>query len=445
MTGRRAIVIGAGIAGILAGRALAGSFDEVLLLERDPDPEAGGVRKGVPQGAHAHVLIQGGRNAIRDLLGDPVFDGSLETSQTRDLKWFQFGVWKTRFESDLTAHWCDRPRFEAALRRQIIEQAGIRLETGGRALGLFAEDGRVRGVRATRADGQEETLDADLVVDGSGASSRLPEWLAAAGLGTVAEETIGVDIGYATRVYTRPAVMGRDWQVLAIYPKPPESRRAGILYPLDGERCLLTLAGWLGDHPPGDDAGYLAFARSLPQPDLAEALLGMEPLTAIRRYRFPASRWRHFEQLPTWPEGLVAVGDAICRFNPIYGQGMSVAALDARTLAGVDWLRPGAAAKAQKALAKHREAPWLLAASMDFRFPEMAGRRPLGLGLLNAYARGLLELSAERKDVNLRFFEVLDLLRPPAALFSPPIALQVARWALGGLSRSSRQATWPAG
>jgi flavin-dependent dehydrogenase len=433
MTGR-AIVIGAGIAGSLASRALARSFDEVLVLERDPDLDGGSARKGVPQGPHIHVLVQGGRDAIRDLLGGypPGFAGSVETRPTRDLKWFQFGVWKTRFDTDLIARWCDRPRFEAELRREITSGVRVQVLVGHRAQGLVAGHGAVSGVRVLDASGREATLPADLVIDASGAGSRMPDWLRELGFGEVREDQIRVDVCYATRVCRRPPAMGRDWQALAVYPKPPESRRAGIIAPLDDERCLVGLIGWAGDHPPADDAGFLAFARSLPRPDVADALDGLEPLSPIHRYRFPASRWRRFEQLRGWPEGLIAVGDAICRFNPVYGQGMSVAAFDARTLARADWPRPGATRRVQQALARHRVAPWLLASSMDFRFPGVEGQRPFGLGALNAYARGILELSAERQDVNLRFLEVIGLLRPPSALFAPSVALQVARWALTG-------------
>lgn len=434
MAARRAVVIGAGIAGTLAARALAGAFDEVMLLERDRDLDDGRPRKGVPQAPHTHVLVQGGRDAILDLLGggSPGFAGSLETRPTQDLKWFQFGVWKTRFETDLVARWCERPRFEAALRRELTLGTGIRVLTDRRALGLVSEGRRVTGVQVAGSDGSKSTLDADLVVDASGAGSRMPDWLRDLGFGEVEEDQIRVDIGYATRVCSRPAAMGRDWEALAVYPKPPESRRAGIISPLEGERCLVGLIGWVGDHPPDDDEGFLAFARSLPQPDLADALRGLEPLSPIHRYRFPASRRRRFERLPAWPDGLIVVGDAVCRFNPVYGQGMSVAALDARTLVRADWSRSDATRAIQRTLAKHRDAPWLLASSMDFRFPEVEGRRPLGLGLLNAYARGILELSAKRPDVNLRFLEVIGLLRPPAALFAPRTAFQVARWALTG-------------
>ena len=221
-----------------------------------------------------------------------------------------------------------------------------------------------------------------------------------------------------------------------IYPRPPESRRAGVLYPLDDERCLVTLIGWLGDHPPGDDAGFFDFARSLPQSDLSICLDGAEPLSPIRRHVFPASRWRHFERMPRWPENFVVVGDAVCGFNPVYGQGMTVSALDAAALARAlerpgSARVPGFARRLQRALAGHRSTPWLLAAASDFRFPEVPGQRPFGLALLNWYTQGVLELAGENAQAHLRFIKVLGFRASPLALFHPAVALSVLRWGLG--------------
>jgi 2-polyprenyl-6-methoxyphenol hydroxylase-like FAD-dependent oxidoreductase len=108
----------------------------------------------------------------------------------------------------------------------------------------------------------------------------------------------------------------------------------GVLYPLDDEGWLAGLVGWVGDHPPVDEAGFLSFAQSLPQPDLYEATCGAQALTPVRKHVFPANRWRRFERVAGWPDRFLVVGDAVCRFNPVYGQGMSVSALDAVTWCG---------------------------------------------------------------------------------------------------------------
>jgi hypothetical protein len=241
------------------------------------------------------------------------------------------------------------------------------------------------------------------VVDASGSDSRASRWLEDLGYPRIPEDIIRVDVGYASRVYRRHEHPSHDWTVLVIYPKPPGTRRAGVLYPLDEERCLVTLVGWVGDHPPGDGAGFLDFARSLPQSDLRTWLDRAEPVSPIRRHVFPASRWRRFERLSGWPDRFVVVGDAVCRFNPVYGQGMTVSALAAVALGQA--LRggiraPGSTRRLQAALADHRTTPWLLAAASDFRFPEVVGHRPFGLSLLNWYTRGVLELAGENAQAH---------------------------------------------
>jgi 2-polyprenyl-6-methoxyphenol hydroxylase-like FAD-dependent oxidoreductase len=444
--GARAIVIGGSIAGLLAAQALAPHFANVTILERDPLPGTPAARKGVPQGRHAHVLLQGGQDALDVLLAGTGFDlaaaGALPTDATRDVKWFQFGVWKQRFESGIFAYWCDRLRFEQHLRERITGLPNLRQLAEHRATGLLtARPGReVVGVRVESGTGEFD-LEADLVVDASGGGSRAGRWLEELGCRPVPEDLVGVDVGYASRICRRPRPRspndrGADWTVLVIYPKPPASRRAGVLYPLDEERCLVTLIGWVGDHPPGDDAGFLDFARSLPKGDLAACLDRAEPLSPIRRHTFPASRWRRFERLTHWPEGFVVVGDAVCRFNPVYGQGMTVSALDAvalaRALQRPGGLRaPAGAARLQAELAGHRTTPWLLAASSDFRFPEATGRRPLWLGLLNGYTAGVLELAGRVPGVHLRFTKVIGFRASPLALFHPAVALRVLGWRLG--------------
>lgn len=440
VAGEHAIVVGGSIAGLLAAQALGPHYRMVTILERDVLPEAAVARKGVPQGRHAHVLVQGGQDALEMLFAGTGLDlaaaGALRTDAGRDIKWFQFGVWKKRFEAGLLAHWCDRPRFEHELRKRVAGAANVRLRPGHRVTGFVSGGGgaQVMGVQVTSGDDERE-IRADLVVDASGSGSRTPRWLEGLGYSRPRDDVVEVDVGYASRTYRRPAHLRNDWRVLVIYPKPPASCRAGVLYPLDGQQCLVTLIGWVGDHPPADEAGFLEFARSLPQDDLYHWLRGAEPLAPIRRHSFPASRWRRFERMPRWPERFIVVGDAVCGFNPVYGQGMSVSALDAVALARAlerpgSVRRPGSARRLQRELARHRTIPWLLAATSDFRFPQVTGRRPFGLGFLNWYTQGVLEIAGESARAHLGFLRVLGMRSSPLALLHPAIALSVLRRAL---------------
>jgi 2-polyprenyl-6-methoxyphenol hydroxylase-like FAD-dependent oxidoreductase len=445
VVGEHAIVIGAGIGGLLAAGVLARHFRTVSVLEKDTLPVTPVTRRGVPQGAHAHVLLQGGQDAFEVLFMGADLDlaGAVRTDATLDIKWFQFGVWKKRFASGILAHWCDRPRFEHHLRERITGLANVRLLSGHQVIALVERGGGSEvGVRVARHENGEEYLEADLVVDASGSASRASRWLEDLGYPRIPEDIIRVDIGYASRVYRRHEHPSHDWTVLVIYPKPPGTRRAGVLYPLDEERCLVTLIGWVGDHPPGDEAGFLDFASSLPQSDLRACLDGAEPLSPIQRHVFPASRWRRFERLSRWPDRLVVVGDAVCRFNPVYGQGMTVSALDAvalgQALRRSGGIRaPGSTRRLQAELADHRTTPWLLAAASDFRFPEVVGHRPFGLSLLNWYTRGVLELAGENAQAHLRFIKVINFRAPPTALLHPAVALNVLRWAFAPRSATA--------
>ncbi len=295
---------------------------------------------------------------------------------------------------------------------------------------------RVTGVQVRYREGEqrEEMLSADLVVDTSGRGSHTPQWLVSLGYNQVEETAIKVNVGYATRIYRQPEHSRFERKVLGIYSTPPDEKRAGVLAPIEGKRWIVTLMGWVRDYPPDDEAGFLTFARSLPQPDLYEAIKDAEPLTSVAIHKFPANRRRHYERLARFPEGFVALGDAVCSFNPVYGQGMTAAALEAEVLNTLLYQqrkhRPagdisGVSRRFQKKITKIVDTFWLLAANEDFRHPETQGKRPTGLSLLNSYSLRVQKLSSFDPEVTLLFYQVLQSIKPPTALFSPRILAKV--------------------
>jgi 2-polyprenyl-6-methoxyphenol hydroxylase-like FAD-dependent oxidoreductase len=292
---------------------------------------------------------------------------------------------------------------------------------------------RVSGVRVRcQGKGAEEILAADLVIDASGRGSRSPRWLEALGYPRPLETRLSIHLGYTSRLYRPPTGFNSSWKALAIYPKAPVSTKFGVILPVEGGRWLVTLTGTLRDYPSEDEAGFLQFARALDHPEIYQTLRDATPLTTIAKYRFPTYLRRHYERLVALPTGFLVMGDALCSFNPIYGQGMTVCALEAQALGNClrrQARRDGAAlsqAYFQQA-ARIADNAWRMASGVDFLYPQVEGKRPWGGRFLSGYNRGILELSSRDIKIATTFYEVLHFMKPPAALFHPYILCQVLK------------------
>lgn len=426
----RAVVVGGSLSGLLAARALAPHFREVRLLERDELSDAAAFRSGIPQGRHVHVLLKRGERIIESFFPGIVTElerqGSHPVDMSGDTLWFHFGNWKSRFPSGITMHSQSRALLEATVRRRLAGIPNVKIEAGAEATGLLLDESgsRIRGVRVggRRAGEAADTREAALLVDASGKGTRTPAWLEQLGFGCPPVSEVEVDVGYASRFYSRAPGALTDWKALLIYPRPLGSR-LGVLLPIENDQWLVTLVGWFGDHPPADEDGFRAFLHSLSTPHIEDALRPCQPLSPIATYRFPADRRRHFERMPRLPEGLAVLGDAFCTFNPIYGQGMTTGALGAeilaRCLARSGGLRPGFTRRFHAALSRGIDVPWTLATAEDFRNPKARGRRPVGIGFLLWYTAQVHRLSWVDRFVAKRFLEVMHLLERPRALFHP--------------------------
>lgn len=438
LLGKQAVVIGAGMGGLAASAALAPHFERVLVLERDALPSAAVPRAGVAQGKQLHVLLGSGQRALEALC--PGLEADLSSS----------GAVPYRAGLDL---WLDRPGFDPfpqrdagwscySLTRPLLElllrarvaRGNVELRSGCRVERiLLSADGRVvTGVEHGSAGGSGQVLRAELVIDASGRAAPTLAALRAAGLPAPAEARIGVDLCYATQLFEMPPEPPREWKLAACYPEVPASSRAGLLLPVEGRRWMVTLGGRAGDKPPGDPAGFAEFARSLRTQTIARALAPARPLGEITRFGFPESIWRHFEQLAQFPSGLLPLGDAICTFNPIYGQGMSIAALEAQLLARA-LSQVASEGEPLRALARPYfaalpgllEGPWQLAAIPDFAFPDTRGERPADFLQSLKFLGGLVKLAAREPAVQQLMMEVQHLLRPYAALTEPGLRERV--------------------
>jgi 2-polyprenyl-6-methoxyphenol hydroxylase-like FAD-dependent oxidoreductase len=437
-----AVVIGASMAGLLAARVLAESFERVTIVDRDRLPDSGSFRNGVPQGHHLHVLLVGGRHALESLL--PGFESDLRAAGAvvvrfpQDALWLTAAGWSRRFEArpDDYVLSVSRPLLESLVRRRVRESDRVAVMEGCEVPALRTNgEGRVTGVEVrNRGDLNGSTareLAADLVVDASGRASRCGDWLEALGYSRPEETRIDSFLGYASRQYAPPPGWQSDWKALFLMSQAPTHARTGFLFPIEEGRWIVTLAGAGRDYPPTDDEGFLAFARSLRHPVLHDAIRGAEPLTPIHGWRHTENRRRHFERLRRWPPGLIALGDAACAFNPIYGQGMSVAAQTAvaldRELRAADDL-DRLTRRFQRTVAARAAGAWLLATGEDLRYPTTEGSRVgFTTRLTHRYLDRVVRAATVDPAVSAVFLEVLALVRPPASLFHPLVAAAALR------------------
>jgi 2-polyprenyl-6-methoxyphenol hydroxylase-like FAD-dependent oxidoreductase len=426
--GAHAVVIGASMGGLVAARALAGRFARVTVVDRDTLPGDARDRRGVPHGGHAHALLVSGQTTLEELFpgvtGELIAGGAVPFDPGSDLLFHQMGGHRIRFATGLRGISLSRAFLEHTIRARVAALPAVELRDRVAVCALTGSAGQVNGVEL---DGGE-VLAADLVVDATGHSAtRSNRWLGDLGCPTPDVATVKVDVGYATRLLRR----GADERLLdgvLLYLTagiPPHDKRAAAVFPVEGDRWVVTLAGWHGAHAPLDPQGFAKYAAQLPTPHIGELVARAEPVEEkdARRFTYPQSRRRFFERLRQPPSGYVAIGDALCSFNPVYGQGMSVAALEAVEL-GRCLDRFGTASSAMvrayyRAAAKVIAGPWQVATGGDFMYPETVGQRPPGTGLVNRYVRQVLLASHVSVDAHRVVLDMQHLLAPPSAALRP--------------------------
>lgn len=434
------------MAGLFAARVLSHTFHRVTIVERDAFPHRPDFRKGVPQSRHQHVFLPRGREIAERLF--PGLENQLITSGATLMDGAGDGVWLTpaglapRFRSGLQLLGCTRDLIEWTVRQRVTALANVRvLQRTDVARLLPASGGRLAGVEIRRRDQEEsnsaEPLHADLVVDASGHHSQAPRWLRDLGYTPPDETVINAHPGYATRLYQRADDLDRDWTFVLLQTAPPAHNRGGFMMPVEGSRWMCTLLGMGGDHPPTDEEGFMAFARSLRDRTIHHAIESAEPVSPIHGYREIKNKRRHYEKLHGQPGNFLVIGDAACSFNPIYGQGMTTAALGAEVLE--DCLRQHGTDDAhlskrfQRKLAKVNAAPWLLATGEDLRVSGTEGSQAgLAVRLTHRYMDRVLSLSLRDLDTRRQLLEVFGMVAQPSTLFSPTVVTKVAREGLFG-------------
>ena len=439
----RAVIIGGSMAGLCAGRVLGEFFDRVTVIERDQYPTEIANRAGVPQGLHYHSLLTRGIIELERLFpgfkqtclerGAMLYEPALETVSFRPEGWAGY------YRTGLLNFAASRALVESVVRDLFRRQSKAELLENTSVTGLEIAGGsrrRCTGVRArARSGGGEFTVEADLVIDASGSNSKTPRWLREAGIEPPGETIVDPHGGYASRFYNAPiARWPSDWWWKGIQIPRTYSRRhpdATSLYfgKLEGELWHLSIQTF-GQQLPRDEDDFNAHLANLRTPLVHEMVQLMEPISPV--YGAVAiNQRRHYERWKDPLDGFIALGDSVCRLNPLAAQGMTVAAVSASTLR--ELLGQGGPANPElprrffAAQARFQSNPFRIAAGADLRFPFTDGERTMSIKLFNRYMDAL-SMAASNPGVRLRLSEVMRLVKPVSSLLEPPVMTRTA-WA----------------
>jgi len=439
--GERAVVVGGSIAGLATARVLADAFDEVVVLERDPLPDEPVSRDGAPQTEHPHVMLEAGRATLEDLF--PGFcegvlaEGGLMIDFSTDMREYNSGDFLADTRERFPTYCASRALFEHVVRQRLTVVENVELCGGRRVTGYLtdADASTITGVRV-RNDDTQVTLPADLVVDATGRTSRTPRWLDDHGYDAPPVEEVTIDVSYRSIRLERPP---DDRRMRMVAPSAPR-RRGAALIPIEGDRWEIIIQGIHEREPPTDRQGLVEYAEQLPVSTIADLMKRQSWVSdEIRQYPYPASLRRRYESLSEFPDGLVVTGDAVASFNPIYGQGMSVAALEALCLhhaLAADGLDAIGARVFDRA-AGVVDNVWNIVVGGDFDYPQTTGPRPTGAWLTNWYMDRLVRRAHSDPTLSAAFARVTRLEEPPTTLLEPGVVWRVIRPATDSISLRS--------
>jgi len=433
---RRAVVIGGGMAGMLAAAALS-EYADVTVVERDVLPDGPEPRKGLPQARHVHVVWSGGARAMEELLPG-VTDGWLTAGARRislptGLVSMQPRGWFRRWPEMQFMIACSRDLLDWVVRERVARNARVTVLPRTELLGLEGDARRVTGVRVRTAGGKESVLAADLVVDAAGRGSRAIKWLDELGVSPAPMEEVDSGLAYASRIFRAPEGT-EDYPLVNVQSdaRQPVPGQTTTIVPIEGGRWLVTLSGTRGGQPTGSAEEFETFARGVRHPVVGELIAHAEPLSDVFVTRSTVNRRHLFEKVKDWPEGFVAIGDSVATYNPVYGHGLSVAAQGAvamrELLAEYGIATPRLARRVQRAVARPVSTAWDLATGTDILYPDAIGEQPgLTDKLLGRYIDRLMLTATARPLVTQAFFDVVTLSKPLSALVQPAVVIAVLR------------------
>jgi 2-polyprenyl-6-methoxyphenol hydroxylase-like FAD-dependent oxidoreductase len=438
VSGERAIVLGASMGGLLAAKVLSERYRTVTVVERDVLPTDPVSRRGVPQGRLIHALLARGAQILDELLpgvlDDLVANGATRWDGDYAKLWFSVGgheflrAGRTPDES-FPFYFQSRPFLDwhVLQRMRDVPNVSILEHHDVMALTSTADHSRVTGVEVVDRDSQDRTtLSADLVVDATGRGSRTPVFLEQLGYDRPAEDEVIVHLAYACQ----PVRLAHDAlteNFMAIMPEPGRPRMFAAAS-FENDTAMFAVGAMAGLEPPRTADEMLDFAADLAPAGVLAAFAEAEPLGEVAQYRVPSNRWRRYDKMRRFPAGLLVLGDAICSFNPIYGQGMTVAAIEAVVLR--ECLRSGdkdLPRRFFRASAKKIRIAWQTAAGSDLALPEVKGKAPLSMRLSNAYLERVMTAAESDPTVVLQFLRVMGMMDSPTRLLLPAFVFRVLR------------------
>ncbi|PDZ32869.1 NAD(P)/FAD-dependent oxidoreductase [Bacillus toyonensis] len=431
----KAIVIGGSMAGKFAAKALSTSFKEVIILEVGDKWDGKASRKRVPQSDHPHVLLKGGEKAIEELFptitNELIKAGSIINNFTRDLKWHQFGLWKQPFIGEVHMIQQSRPLLEWHIQKRIDQISNITITYKTLVNGLLVDGklNKVCGVKVKYLEtGMQEEVHADIVIDASGFGSKSMEWLREYEI-EVQEEKVRIDLFYATKMFQLKENEELDCCNMLMSPSFPENPYGVLIQTIEDNRYFVTFSGYANEKAPQTDDEFYDFAENLSISNVTDFLNKAEGITDIKTYKIPYQVRRRFDLVNNVPEGLLVVGDAQCRFDPVFGQGVSVAAMEAHQLQLLlqsrKQLDKTFTQQFYKKTADIIEIPWDMTTTEISRHPQLKRELTTKQKFQLWYTKQIYRLSASDSDVYIRLVRVMNLIRSPFHLFHPKVLLAV--------------------
>jgi 2-polyprenyl-6-methoxyphenol hydroxylase-like FAD-dependent oxidoreductase len=430
---KHVVIIGAGMAGLLAAAALSGAFEEVTIIEKDPLPEFPQFRNGVAQGAHVHTLLGYGVEAmdslIPGLMADLYSAGAVEIRRNFDI-WFHDAIGPTPIRDvGILTPSVTRPLIVNVTRKKVLKLPHDNLRDSTKMLNFeIDESNRVSGIRVMSNE-VSELISVDLIVECSGRASKLAGWLPAHGFGDVPSQRLKILMGYTSGFFRMPKDVAENGKACLMLAVPP-GYRAAYLTPVDGDMWIATMYGRGHDTAPRNHEGFIAWTQGLPHPVIHEMLIRAEPVSDLKTYKIPFGIWYRYDQMPNFPQRLIPMGESLTSFNPMYGQGMSLAAGQALSLreAITGGLDAHLSARYFEGCHTLNSVGWSVMETRDFAHDCTSGDRPADLESRWHTAGAIRQLAEIDSEIHTLSVRITHLLESPSELARPDIVEKIKRF-----------------